>query len=45
MRKTSLNLDEEFHRKVRVYCAQNDCQIKDLFIEAVTEKMERAEND
>lgn len=41
MRKTTVSLDESVHTAVRVYCAMRDCQINELFQEAVAEKMDR----
>jgi len=35
MKTIAIPVDDEFHRKIKVYCAENGITMKDLFIAAV----------
>ena len=41
MRKTTVSLEDNIHTEIRIYCAKNDCQINELFRDAIQEKLER----
>ena len=39
MKNTSINMSEELHTSLKVYCAKNQVSMGAMIIEAITEKM------
>lgn len=42
MKNTSINMTEKLHIDLKVYCAKNEISMGAMIVEAITEKMGRA---
>ena len=45
MKRVTVQLEDDLHRQVKVWAAQNDISMQELFVEAIKTYMEQAAAD